>query len=311
VRKLDADRFTWLRGGINLPRKLIHRIGLLARRNQIRVASLSLVVGITIVSSMHSQELPRSNDLVLPMDAWACDDMKVHQVLGPQSPVGCDRLRLVKFAFVDFDRQSQENGEIVVMDAAAKHVLQIFQSLRQLGFPIAKAILMNRYDGNDDKSMADNNTSGFNDRTIVGSTTISLHAYGLAIDVNPVQNPYVVRTGAVLTLIPPAAADYVNRLDDRPWKKHRPGLVESVVDVFADNGFLIWGGYWDNPIDYQHFQVGRKFAERLARLTPGQAEAAFDDLVARYRGCRRASPPSVANDRTSCIVASDPTANDP
>jgi hypothetical protein len=196
-------------------------------------------------------QLPQPNNdrgTIKAISPAMCEDMKLHHILGHDPPVGCERLKLVKFAYVGFDLTSHEDGEIVVMDAAAPHVLRIFNTLHDIRFPLAKARLINHYDGNDAASMADNNTSAFNDRMITEGAAISLHAYGLAIDINPIQNPYVLRTGDALTFQPPAGAEYANRLNDRPWKEFRPGMAEAVIDVFADNGFLIWGGYWDNPI---------------------------------------------------------------
>jgi hypothetical protein len=230
--------------------------------------------------------------------------MKAHRVIGPTASVGCNRLSVVKFNYLDFDSRAHDDGQIVVMDAAAKRVLAIFGTLFNRHFPIAKAKLMNSYEGDDDASMADNNTSGFNDRKITGGNSVSLHAYGLAIDINPVQNPYVVRSGAALVFQPSAGLDYANRLNDRPWKDARRGMAEAILDVFAENGFLTWGGYWDNPIDYQHFQVGLETAKRLAAAAPAEAEGAFNGIVQRYRDCRN-SRQSV---RSECIMLADPTA---
>ena len=229
-------------------------------------------------------------------------------MLGPNPPVGCNRLRVVKFSYVDFHRKLHTGGEVVVMDAAAKHVLRIFETLRRARFPIAKALVMDRYDGDDLAAMNDNNTSAFNDRPVTGGGPPSLHAYGLAIDVDPVQNPYVTRRGATLTFEPAAGVDYANRIENRPWKQQRQGMAESVIEIFAENGFLIWGGYWDSPIDYQHFQVGRPFAERLAQLNAAAAEKLFDSLVKRYRRCRHSSHLGLRRDRTTCIMRADPTA---
>jgi hypothetical protein len=80
-------------------------------------------------------------------------------------------------------------------------------------------------------------------------------------------------------------------------------LAEAVIDVFADQGFLIWGGYWGDPIDYQHFQVTRSLAEQLARLPQAQAQAEFERFVERYRNCRS----SAASSRPACIMASSRT----
>ena len=230
-----------------------------------------------------------------------CNDMRSHHVLKSNSQISCDRLRLVRFAYVGFDGKPHDDGEVVVLDAVAVHVARIFAALRDRGFPIAKASQMNKYEGDDDASMADNNTSAFNDRNIAGGNHISLHAFGLAIDLNPVQNPYVSRSGNLLRVQPAAGADYINRLNVRPARPMRPGMAEAIVDVFAEEGFLIWGGYWDEPIDYQHFEVGRKLAERLIAATPSDAEAIFEGVIRRYRNCLTQTKARGEAGRVSCI----------
>lgn len=210
-----------------------------------------------------------------------CDHMKSHHVMRPISPIGCERLKLVAFPYFGFGGRVHNDGEIVVMDAAAEYVLRIFAKLHDMHFPIAKARLMDHYDGNDSASTADNNTSSFNARASTGGNSLSMHAYGLAIDLNPVQNPYATPSGSGRRYAPRPGAEYADR------SNVRPGMAESVLDVFADQGFIVWGGYWKNPIDYQHFQVSRSMAARLAALSPAQAAAAFRQYVERYRACRR------------------------
>jgi D-alanyl-D-alanine carboxypeptidase len=231
--------------------------------------------------------------------------MRTHHVINADAKVGCDRLRLVRFSYFGFDGNIHDDGEIVVMDAAATHVLRIFENLRKMQFPIFKARPINEYDGDDDASMRANNTSAFNDRNLTGGSAISLHAYGLAIDINPVQNPFLALSDATVKIDPPAGADYLNRMSERPGKPKRRGLAEAVVRVFANEGFLIWGGYWDNPIDYQHFQVSRKLAERFAGLSPAQASRAFDQVVDRFQTCERKYPRR-APPNPECMRRADP-----
>jgi hypothetical protein len=228
-----------------------------------------------------------STEAIAPVSAAFCEDMRTHHVLNTDVKVGCDRLRLVKFRYLGFDDKIHDDGEVVVMDAAAPHVLRIFDNLRKMRFPIFKARPMNEFDGDDNASMRANNSSAFNDRNLTGGAAPSLHAYGLAIDLNPVQNPFLVLSDASVKIEPPAGADYLNRMSVRPGKPARRGMAEAVVRLFAEEGFPIWGGYWDNPIDYQHFQVSRKLAELLARLPPTQAARYFDRLVDRFRACER------------------------
>jgi hypothetical protein len=274
-------------------------------RQIIRLTCLLAVIGFTSALPPRGAASSETGS-ILPVSDALCDEMKNHHVIGLNAPVGCDRLRLLKFAYVDFAGQLHPDGEMVVMDAAAPHVLRIFASLRWMHFPIAKVRLLNHYEGSDDASMRDNNTSAFNDRQIVGRAAISLHAYALAIDLNPIQNPFVTRSGTDYTYNPAAGVEYANRLPIRPWKARRTGMAEDVVEIFAENGFLIWGGYWDTPLDYQHFQVGRQLAERLVRLPPREATAEFNRIVERYRRCRRGSARMHAPTRAACVMIADP-----
>jgi hypothetical protein len=281
-----------------------HRFGYICRLAiAICLINLFLLKGLAV-----AQPSRNGRDAILPISATFCADMKVHQVLNAKAPIGCDRLRSIKFSYFGFDDKIHDDGELIVMDAVAAHVLRIFVSLRRIRFPIAKAQPMNSFDGDDNASMRDNNSSAFNDRNLTGGDSISLHAYGLAIDLNPVQNPYLVRSGGVLKIEPPAGADYLNRLNERPWKQSRPGMAEAVVRIFADNGFLIWGGYWDEPIDYQHFQVGRRLAERLASASPSEAGQIFNLVVDRFQMCQRKLPVN-AKASPACVMRADPTAN--
>jgi hypothetical protein len=220
---------------------------------------------------------------VAPVDAPLCASMKSHHVLNDGAPVGCERLAVVTFRYVDFAGAEHDDGRVVVLDAVAERVSRIFDELHARRFAIAKAQPMDAYDGNDEASMAADNTSGFNHRMVTGGTKISLHAYGAAIDLNPLENPFIERdrgNDAKLMVHPPAGAGYLNRMQQRPGKPVRAGMAEEAVAVFAANGFTVWGGYWDDPIDYQHFDIGRPLAEDLAKLPPGEARKRFEAAIA-------------------------------
>lgn len=230
------------------------------------------------------------------LDSRQCELVK-QRVLQPGAPVDCAQLQVVRFAYVDFDKVRHDDGEIMVMTAVAPQVKALFDELLKRGFPLAQARLMEHYQGNDDASMADNNTSAFNDRPITGGKAISLHAYGLAIDINPLQNPYVRRDAqGRLVYSPPDGQVYGKRMASRA------GSSEQVVELFAQHGFLIWGGDWKQPIDYQHFQVSRSTAERLAKLPLPQARQLFGNSVVAYRACRSGHG-GKPNDRKSCAAA--------
>jgi hypothetical protein len=216
-----------------------------------------------------------------PISKTLCEEMKNHKTLTNHGPVGCDRLASVKFSYFGFDGRVHEDGEIIVLDAVAARVARIFDKLLDLRFPLKTAQPINRYEGDDDASMADNNTSSFNDRPVAGGTSLSMHAYGLAIDLNPVQNPFLEGAGTMRRVSPDGGEKYLDRKDIRS------GMAETVVDVFADNGFLIWGGDWHDPVDYQHFQLGRDMAEQLARLSSAAAREVFEKRTEQYRQCRQ------------------------
>ena len=102
--------------------------------------------------------------------------MKNHNVISAGERVGCERLSLIRFSCLGFDGAIHDGGEIMVMDAAAENVLRIFNKLRDIRFLIAKARLINHYDGSRDASIADDNTSAFNSRNVAGTNSLSLHA---------------------------------------------------------------------------------------------------------------------------------------
>ena len=227
-----------------------------------------------------------------PVTPAHCQVMKLAGVTSDQTPLACDRLRVVRFDYVDFQGKRHHDGEIMVMDAVAPQVSNLFDRLLSLNFPIQQAKLMEHFKADDDASMAANNTSSFVSRAITGdSRYISLHAYGVALDVNPVQNPYIHfddKGGALFK--PEAGQNHANRMAFRLGKKVRQGLAEQVIDEFARHGFIYWGGYWDTPIDYQHFQTSREMAEFMAAVSPALAKQFFQQYVNYYRACEAAYP---------------------
>src|SRR5690349_20073292 len=103
-------------------------------RNGRRIAPCAvmlLILAVEPFAATARDKRPPVVDGISPITAAQCADMKAHHVLGPGSPVGCDRLALLRFSYFGFDNQMHSDGEIVVMDAAAKHVLRIFQTLRE------------------------------------------------------------------------------------------------------------------------------------------------------------------------------------
>lgn len=165
----------------------------------------------------------------------------------PGCPVGPEQLRRVELDHLGFDGQTRR-GALVVHESLVPQVIAIFEQLYRIGYPIERMRTVDHYlRAEDELSMEDNNTSAFNCRGIPGSASWSLHAYGRAIDLNPLLNPYIDGTD----LEPANAARYLDRTRTDPGLLHRD---DPAVRAFTDRGWQ-WGGAWRSPIDYQHFEM--------------------------------------------------------
>jgi hypothetical protein len=162
-------------------------------------------------------------------------------------PVGLNRLRLLTVDHWGFDGKVHRGRLVVNRDVAAS-MLRAMRSLYRLHFPIRQMRLVDAYGADDHRSMDADNTSAFNCRLVAGTGRWSEHAYGRAIDLNPIENPYVTESGYVS---PPAGARFADRSLRAKGLVHRGG---PVVDAFAAAGWK-WGGNWSWPKDYQHFST--------------------------------------------------------
>ena len=162
----------------------------------------------------------------------------------PGCPVALHELRLVHVRIWGFDHASH-GGQLVVKRRWADDMAKVFRRLYNARFPIRRMRLVDHYGADDDKSMKADNTSAFNCRFVAGTTTWSQHAYGRAIDINPVENPFVDGNH----VSPPNGKTYANRA------LHRRGMIHlhDVVWHAFDNIGWGWGGTWSGAQDYQHF----------------------------------------------------------
>lgn len=160
-------------------------------------------------------------------------------------PVPLEELRILRLRHWGFDGRAHA-GELVVHEDHAEDVLGVFEALFDARFPIRRMVLVDVYGGDDDRSMAANNTSAFNcRRSASGSGDWSQHAFGNAVDINPIQNPYV--SGG--NIEPPAGERYADRSLRAAGMMHANDVV---VRAFARIGWE-WGGDWTSSKDYQHF----------------------------------------------------------
>lgn len=224
---------------------------------------------------------------VTPLSSSQCQAMIDKSVMSTKAPVQCDRLRNVTFQHYTFNGKTA-TGQLVVLDAVAPYVDRIFTELYQQRFPIAQAKPIENYSGDDIKSMDANNTSAFNYRPITGKSSLSLHAYGVAVDINPLQNPFVEFTSwGTATFKPLKGHEYSNRMLQRLGKEDRKGFAEEVINIFAKNGFIYWGGYWDTPIDFQHFQTSRDMAYLMTAMPTKEASTFFTNYANWVQSCQQ------------------------
>lgn len=159
-------------------------------------------------------------------------------------------LRYVHVLHYNFDGEITE-GELLCNVAIAQDLVEIFYELYKAEYQIEKIRLIDAYNGDDELSMEDNNTSCFNYREVEGSDKLSKHAYGLAVDINPFYNPCVrYNKDGSLHIVPFGSEAYADRSVFFPYKIDENDLC---LKLFKEHGFT-WGGDWNSLKDYQHFQ---------------------------------------------------------
>lgn len=165
-------------------------------------------------------------------------------------------LRLITVGYLGFDGALHE-GRLICDKALAAELLLIFKELLGEGYMIERIEPASVFDGDDDRIMSANVSSCFNYRTVANTDTLSLHALGRAVDINPLYNPYI-QSGVVM---PASAAPYADRSADFP---HKITHEDICFKTFAKYGWL-WGGDWTDDKDYQHFYKPKGRLSRILR----------------------------------------------
>ena len=163
----------------------------------------------------------------------------------PGCPVAPAQLRRLRVSYWGFDGRAH-TGTLIVHASVVGDLTKVFRRLYLAEFPIRRMRSVDAYGASDDRSMAADNTSAFNCRFVSGTSRWSMHAYGKAVDVNPVENPYSPapesnRPGAVP----------ISTVRSAPWNG---GARRILVRAFAAVGWK-WGGLWTGTPDYQHFSI--------------------------------------------------------
>ncbi|MCL2044498.1 MAG: M15 family metallopeptidase [Treponema sp.] len=195
------------------------------------------------------QEEVQEQDHFLPQAVEPLSEEIIKKITGKSykdnASIAYSDLVYLTIPYINFNGESCV-GNMIVAAHLGKEVLDIFQELYENRFPIYKMQLIDYYDADDNLSMEDNNTSAFNYRYIANTARISNHGYGIAIDINPVQNPYITN----YAILPPAGTGYL----DRGYV--RKGMIvkgDVCYRAFISRGWT-WGGDWSTPKDYQHFE---------------------------------------------------------
>ena len=171
-------------------------------------------------------------------------------------PVGTEDLRYLKLAYHGFDGKSH-TGELIVHKDAAKSTVKVFEALYDIGYPIRQMRLVSDFKGKDWQSIEADNTSALNCRYATGRKKWSNHAYGKAIDINPIENPYISRTGHIAHK---ASLKFAKRTHNPKRGMKDKALItkhDKAYNIFIKNGWS-WGGAWSGIKDYQHFDYGKK-----------------------------------------------------
>ncbi len=209
------------------------------------ITSTTSTIGTTVTTSTTTTTIPPS-----PVFQASVSDVTAEQLghsYTPDCPVTLEDLVSIDLVHWGFDGEIHD-GAIVVARSEADGVIAVFAGLFDLGYPIQSVIPIGALpEGVEEEDPDYNNTSALHCRLAVGSTRWSEHAKGMAIDINPLLNPYLSAT----TLWPPNSERYLDR------SLAEPGMIEAdgaVVSLFAENGWQ-WGGNWTSIRDYHHFST--------------------------------------------------------
>ena len=186
-----------------------------------RILAISIFFG---SATLQASSLPKDSCFInepVPDTVWQRMQGKSYK---PNPHIGREDLRYLRVLHWDYDGKAK--------------------------YPIQRMVLPDEYNADDEKQMRANNTSCFCYRPVAGSTKLSKHSLGLAVDINPLYNPYYKKRGSKVLIQPSNAAKYCNRNGKFPYKIDNQDLCYR---LFIENGFS-WGGAWKTMKDYQHFE---------------------------------------------------------
>lgn len=210
--------------------------------------------GLTAGTVIHPEDI-EGGELDNYFVSSTIDDNLFQRIYGLSYKEDCtiprEELRYLKVLHYGYDQQIYV-GELMVNAELAQDFLEIFQALYENQYQIEKMLLVDDFGADDNWSIENNNTSAFNYRvSTLDGVTLSNHAFGRAIDINPLHNPYVTYYDWGMDTYFDASLPYMNREDSS--LEHMINHEDLCYQLFIEHGFT-WGGDWENPKDYQHFE---------------------------------------------------------
>ncbi len=208
---------------------------------------MKLITLIALSSSLALASFSASVSKITP-------EIKNRMINGGSYRVGCpaplSSLRYLRLKYIGFD-EKEHTGELIVNKSVTKDIVGIFKGLYNAKYPIRKMHLVSNYGGSDFASIEADNTSAFNCRPVDGTNKWSKHSYGRAIDINPIENPFVTRSGHTSHR---ASRKYLRRARVSNSAAYRALILKRdyIVNIFKKYGWR-WGGYFNSYKDYQHF----------------------------------------------------------
>lgn len=245
VENAEEDEIQVFLDSIGSIRQLFHKYqvdySVVDSVNAMPAASLvkfNSVNAATLAACFYHEDISQSNYLRMENKSYS-----------EESTTPIDNLQYVRVLHFGFDGEIYI-GELVVNRLIASDIVDIFKELFDAGYKIERMVLIDDYDADDNLSMEANNTSSFNYRVVDGTTKLSNHAYGLAIDINPLYNPYVRTIDGKTVVAPASAEEYADRTVNNSYYINKGDIC---YEAFIKRGFT-WGGDWEDSKDYQHFQ---------------------------------------------------------
>jgi D-alanyl-D-alanine carboxypeptidase len=215
-----------------------------------KVTLLSVAAALAVVASAKPSDTVSQGSSAFRGTIERIDAAQAKRMTGvswrPGCPVGLRDLRLLRLSHWDF-RGKARTGRLIVHRDVAREMVEVFRDLYAARFPIRRMVPVDAYGGSDFRSIEADNTSAFNCRFVEGTTRWSNHATGTAIDVNPIENPYVSAGRTAHR----ASRPYVDRSRRRPGMAYEGGALVRAFDRIGWG----WGGRWTSVKDYQHFSA--------------------------------------------------------